>query len=84
MFWSQEYNTFEQILLPNNAVTEANPAHSLDFRRFSSDQVVSFNNEQVNIIRAHSDALVTHNCMGHFTCFDHYCARREPRYNDMG
>ena len=72
VFWSQEYNTFEQILLPNNTVTEANPAHSLDFKRFSSDQVISFNNEQVNIIRAHSDALITHNCMGHFTSFDHY------------
>ncbi len=72
VFWSQEYNTFEQILLPNNTVTEANPAHILDFRRFSSDQVISFNKEQINIIRTHSDALITHNCMGHFTSFDHY------------
>ncbi|MEP3889556.1 MAG: beta-galactosidase [Hellea sp.] len=72
VFWSQEYNHFNQIGFTDRTVTEANPAHRLDFQRFSSDQVVSFNKEQVDVIRAHSKADITHNVMGHFTSFDHY------------
>jgi len=40
-FWSMEYNSFDQIELPNLTVTEANPSHSLDYDRFSSDQVIA-------------------------------------------
>jgi len=72
VFWSQEYNNFGQIQFTDRTVTEANPAHRLDFQRFSSDQVISFNKEQVDIIRAHTKADITHNVMGHFTGFDHY------------
>ncbi len=72
VFWSQEYSDFSQIDFTDRTVTEANPAHRLDFQRFSSDQVVSFNKEQVDIIRAHTKADITHNVMGHFTAFDHY------------
>ena len=72
VFWSQEYNHFNQIGFTDRTVTEANPAHRLDFQRFSSDQVISFNKEQVDIIRAHTKADITHNVMGHFTAFDHY------------
>jgi len=53
-------------------VTEPNPAHALAFRRFASDQVVAFNRLQVEIIRAHSDAPITHNYMGRITDFDHF------------
>ncbi len=72
VFWSMEYDSFDQIELPNLTVTEANPAHSLAFRRFSSDQVVAFNKVQVDIIRAHSDAPIAHNYMGRITDFDHF------------
>lgn len=72
IFWSMDYNGFDQIGLPNLTVTEPNPAHSLNFRRFSSDQVVSFNRLQADIIRAHSDAPISHNYMGRITDFDHY------------
>lgn len=72
MFWSMEYDTFEQIDLPNLTVTEASPAHCLAFRRFSSDQVVAFNQVQVGCIRAHSDAPIAHNYMGRVTDFDHF------------
>ena len=34
IFWSMEYSDFTQIDLPNLTVTEANPSHVLDFRRF--------------------------------------------------
>ena len=72
VFWSMDYAHFDQIDLPNLAVTEANPAHVLDFRRFSSDQVVRFNAAQVVAIRAHSSAPISHNYMGHSIDFDHY------------
>ena len=73
VFWSMEYNTFEQIGLPNLTVTEAAPAHQLDFRRYSSDQVVLFNRLQVDILKAaRPDLPVIHNFMGQFSEFDHY------------
>jgi beta-galactosidase len=73
VFWSQEYRHFGEIDLPNLTVTEPNPAHCLDFRRFSSDQVVRFNKAQVDIIRAASPGRdVVHNFMGFFTEFDHH------------
>ncbi|MEM9999851.1 MAG: beta-galactosidase [Pseudomonadota bacterium] len=73
VFWSMEYRTFDEIELPNLTVTEANPAHRLDFHRYSSEQVVSFNRLQAEIIRVHSPGRgISHNFMGSFTDFDHY------------
>ncbi|MCH8465125.1 MAG: beta-galactosidase, partial [Roseinatronobacter sp.] len=72
VFWSMEYGRFEEIDLPHLTVTEPNPAHVMDFRRFSSDQVVAFNRAQVDILRRHSTAPIAHNYMGRITEFDHY------------
>jgi beta-galactosidase len=73
VFWSQEYRTFDEIDLPNLTVTEANPSHVLDFYRFSSDQVVSFNRLQTDILRRLSPGKpVFHNFMGFFFDFDHF------------
>ena len=73
VFWSMEYRSFAEIDPPNLTVTEANPAHWLDYRRFASDEVVSFNREQVQILREHSPGRdITHNFMGFFTEFDHH------------
>lgn len=72
VFWSMEYGSLDEIGLPNLTVTEPNPAHLMDFRRFSSDQVVSFNAEQAAILRQHSDASLIHNYMGRVTEFDHF------------
>ncbi len=73
VFWSMEYRSFAEIELPNRTVTEANPAHCLAFRRFSSDQVVSFNRLQTDIIRKLSPRRdIAHNFMGFFTDFDHH------------
>ncbi|MEQ1865093.1 MAG: beta-galactosidase [Micropepsaceae bacterium] len=72
-FWSMEVRSFDEIDLPMAAVTELNPIHRLDFFRFSSDQVASFNAEQVEILRRHSPGrFVTHNFMGGFLDFDHF------------
>ena len=72
VFWSMDYRTYSEIDLPNLTVTEANPAHVLDFRRYSSDQVAEFNRLQVDIIRAHSEAPIAHNYMGRVLSFDHF------------
>lgn len=73
IFWSMEYRSFDEVDLPNLTVTEANPAHWLAFRRFSSDQVASFNRAQVEILRERSPGRdVVHNFMGFFTEFDHH------------
>ena len=72
VFWSMEYDSFEDIYLPNLTVTEANPAHILAFRRYSSEKIVEFNRAQVDIIQQYSDAPIAHNYMGRITDFDHF------------
>lgn len=72
VFWSMDYSGFDEIGLPNLTVTEANPSHVMDFRRFASDEVVSFNRLQVEIIRRHSAAPILHNYMGRVVDFDHF------------
>jgi beta-galactosidase len=78
VFWSQEYTDFAQIDPPAGTVTEANPSHRLDWRRFASDEVAEFNRLQVDILRRHSPGRdVLHNFMGFFTEFDHHRLARD-------
>lgn len=73
VFWSMEYGSFTEIGLPNLTVTEANPAHWLDFRRYSSAQVVAFNQAMVAAIREFDQTTpLLHNYMGKTTDFDHF------------
>ncbi|NOD94591.1 beta-galactosidase [Ruegeria sp. HKCCD4884] len=72
VFWSMEYASFDEIDLPNQTVTEPNPAHVLAFRRFSSDQVVAFNKAQVDVLRQLTDVPLLHNYMGRVLDFDHF------------
>jgi beta-galactosidase len=78
VFWSMEARSFDEIELPNLTVTEANPAHWLAFRRFSSDQVVAFNRVQTDILREASPGRdIIHNFMGFYTQFDHHDVSRD-------
>jgi len=73
VFWSMDYLDFDEIDLPMLTVTEPNPIASLDFRRYSSDQVAAFNKVQFDLLKAaRPDLPVIHNFMGRFTDFDHY------------
>lgn len=72
IFWSMDYQRFDQIDLPNLTVTEPNPAHAMDFRRFASDEVVAFNAVQLDALRPLTDAPILHNYMGRITDFDHF------------
>lgn len=71
-FWSMGYQTFDEIDLPDQTVTEPNPSHQLAFWQFSSEQIKRFNKAQTDIIRKHSPGIpVSHNFMGNFVEFDH-------------
>ncbi|OLP46126.1 beta-galactosidase [Rhizobium oryziradicis] len=73
VFWSMEFNSFDEVELPTLTVTEPNPAQRLDFWRFSSDQVAAYDKMQVEIIRKHAPgSWVTHNFMGFVSDFDHF------------
>lgn len=50
-FWSQEYNSFEEIPLPAPTITVHNPALRLDWERFCSENIRAFAEEQWDIIR---------------------------------
>ncbi|MEQ9518614.1 MAG: beta-galactosidase [Parvibaculum sp.] len=73
VFWSMEYRDFSEIDLPDQAVTETNPAHRWDHRRFASDEVRAFNKVQVDILREFSPGRdLVHNYMTFHTDFDHF------------
>ncbi len=72
VFWSMEYDSFDDIELPNLTTTEPNPAHVLDFKRYSSDQVVAFNKVQTDALRPLTDKPLIHNYMGRELTFDHF------------
>jgi beta-galactosidase len=73
VFWAQEYRSFDEIDAPVGTVTEAHPAHRLDYQRFASDEVVAFNRLQCDVLRELSPGRdVLHNFMGFFTGFDHH------------
>lgn len=78
VFWSQEYRNFYDIDPPVATVTEANPAHRLDYRRFASSEVGVFNRLQCDILRERSPGRpLIHNFMGFFTEFDHFEVARD-------
>ncbi len=73
VFWSFEFQSFNDVTLPNFTVTEVNPAARLDFWKFSSEQVAAYDKMQCDIIRKHSpDRWITHNFMGFVSDFDHW------------
>lgn len=73
VFWSQEYRDWAEIDPPNLTVTEPNPSHVLDYRRFASDMVAEFLELQVEILREHAPGRwITHNYMRLCPEFDHF------------
>ena len=73
VFWSMTYRGFDEIEFPNATPAETNPAHRLDFSRFSSDQVRSFNRVQADILRHGSPGRdVIHNFLRTFYQIDYF------------
>lgn len=73
VFWSMDYPDFHSVELPGLTPSEHNPAHRMDFYRYSSDQIVRFNRLQVDVVRKLSPGRdVIHNFMGRTLTFDHF------------
>lgn len=92
-FWSQHYQSFDEIELPLTSWADQNPHLELDFRRFSNEALCKFQAEQIEILRQWSPSReITHNLMTLFTdlCpwsagadldtigFDHYQMEQDP------
>ena len=64
-FWSQEYNSFDEIPLPTPTVTTHNPALRLDWERFRSKSIVDFMDFQARLIKeVDPKAVVIHDFPG--------------------
>ncbi|MFC8370671.1 beta-galactosidase [Streptomyces sp. NPDC057239] len=50
-FWSQRYDTFDDILPPLQSPTFVNPTQQLDFFRFSSDELLAHYRELRDVLR---------------------------------
>jgi beta-galactosidase len=75
IFWSQEYSGWSQIPLPWEVKCgkSHNPSLQLDYRRFASESTVSFQHEQVEILRANApEQFITHNMMGLHDSVDYF------------
>jgi beta-galactosidase len=75
-FWSQWYTLWGQIDLPFPAPAYHNPALMLDYKRFISDSVKTYQRDQVEIIRKfRPNDFITHN--GYFKNIDYYSMSRD-------
>ena len=65
-FWSQQYDSFEQVQAPKVTVSGRNPSAVLDWNRFCSDLIVDFQQLQIDIIRSICPPaqFITHNMLG--------------------
>ncbi len=67
VFWSQTYGDWAEIMPPDDRIDKKNPGHLLDYYRFCSDSIVSYQQEQIDVIRSGAPGrFVTHNFMGLF------------------
>ena len=64
-FWSQGYNSFDQVHAPRMTAAGKNPSQELDWKRFCSDLILEFHDFQAKILRAYApDKFITQNMMG--------------------
>lgn len=65
VFWGQEYDSFEEIPLPTVTIAPHNPALRLDWERFCGENIRSFADAQVKLIRdIMPGALIIHDFPG--------------------
>ncbi|MCX8058832.1 MAG: beta-galactosidase [Spirochaetes bacterium] len=72
VFWSQMYNSFDQIETPKQTNALPNPHQYLDFYRFTTKNIIEFSNFQEELIRKYSNKAITHNFMVNFTEIDYF------------
>ncbi len=73
LFWSQSYTDWSQIRLPDQSIDKPNPSHVLDFYRFSSDSYVTYQGQQIDLVRHYApEHSVTTNFMGLYRDLDQF------------
>jgi len=66
-FWSQTYQSFEDIELPLETWADINPHLQMDFREFCTSVFKSFQKSQLEIVKRNSPGrYVTHNLISNF------------------
>lgn len=78
-FWSQHYYEWDEIYPPRAAPTFINPAQQIDFKRFSSDELIQCFELEKQVLREITPEIpLTTNFMGFFKPADYWkWARRE-------
>lgn len=76
-FWSQRYDSFDEVQPPRTAPTFRNPTQLLDFDRFSNDELLACFRSEVAVIRERSTLPVTTNFMGFFKPLDYWAWAQE-------
>ena len=71
-FWSHTYDSFDQIEIPGELTETGIHGLNLDWNRFVTRQTVSFIENEVAPLRAHSALPVTTNMMYEFRELDYY------------
>lgn len=62
-FWGQVYGSFDEIDAPRTSASVSNPAHRLDYARFSSDALLECFILERDAIRRHASQPITTNFM---------------------
>lgn len=77
-FWSQRYGDYAEVLPPRMTPTFGNPAHELDYHRFSSDAFLEqFGEEREILGKSRPDVPITTNFMGFFKPLDYFTWARQ-------
>ena len=72
-FWSQRYDSFDELDVPAQAPAPRNPTQVLDFDRFSSDALLGLYRAEAAILRELSPGVpITTNFMGFFKDADYW------------
>jgi beta-galactosidase len=84
-FWSQRLSDWSEVIPPRRTPYFPNPTHQLDFKRFSSDEMLGLFLAERDVIRSHSpaDKPITTNFMRFFPHADYWdWARAEDVVSD--
>jgi beta-galactosidase len=72
-FWSQRYDSFDEVLPPRVAPTFPNPAQRIDYARFSSDELLACYRVEADILRRITpDVPLTTNLLGVWKPVDYH------------
>lgn len=73
VFWGQAYNDWNEVPLPRDKHASHGPSILLDRYRFHSEQVLSYHQLHVDLLRKLCPRhWITHNCMGFYDTVDYF------------